>query len=145
MKIYLAARYSRHDEMQGVRDVLRVLGHAVTSRWIDCHTDIVGEHGVSCTPEQLNEDTANCAMLAMHDLSDIDDADTMISFTAEQDGTKGGRHVEFGIGLAMGKRMILVGPRQHVFHTLPEVEHYPSWWGLAYALAGERDAMDALL
>lgn len=33
-RIYLAARYSRNDEMRGVRDVLTALGYEVTSRWI---------------------------------------------------------------------------------------------------------------
>ena len=36
-KVYLAARYSRNEEMRGVRDVLEVLGYEVTSRWIDQH------------------------------------------------------------------------------------------------------------
>ena len=35
--VYLAARYSRNDEMRGVRDVLKALGYMVTSRWIYLH------------------------------------------------------------------------------------------------------------
>jgi hypothetical protein len=38
------------------------------------------------------------------------------------------RHTEFGIGLALGKRLILVGEhREHVFHYLPVVEVYETW------------------
>src|SRR6185437_10509575 len=33
-EVYLAARYSRRQEMLGVRDVLAALGYRVTSRWI---------------------------------------------------------------------------------------------------------------
>jgi hypothetical protein len=134
MKIYLAARYSRHDEMQGIRDVLRTLGHDVTSRWIDCHTDVVGDFTASFTPEVLNQRPEACAPLGQHDLDDLDVADTVISFTSNGTG-KGGRHVEFGYALAKGKRCIVVGPREHVFHTLAQVEWYPDWPSLTFVLA----------
>lgn len=128
-RIYLAARYSKNPEMRGVRDVLQGLGYQVTSRWIDCHTDVVGDFTSSFTPEFLNERPDLCGPLGQHDLDDLSAADCVISFTypAGQDGGKGGRHVEFGYGLALSKRMILVGPRQHVFHTLPQVEHFTDW------------------
>ena len=137
MKIYLAARYSKNPEMRGVRDVLVSLGHEVTSRWIDCHTDVVGDFTSSFTPAVLNERPHDCAPLGRHDLDDIDRADWVVSFTYPegQDGGKGGRHVEFGYGLALGKRMCLVGPRQHIFHTLTEVEHHDTWAGLVIELS----------
>lgn len=138
MKIYLAARYSRHDEMRGVRDVLGALGHEITSRWIDCHTDVVGDFTASFTPEVLNQRPDDCAPLGQHDLDDLDAADAVISFTSGGTG-KGGRHVEFGYGLARGKRMIVVGDREHVFHTLAQVEHYPDWSRLVMALTQESD------
>jgi hypothetical protein len=61
-------------------------------------------------------------------------AATLISFT---DGApaRGGRHVEFGMAYAWGKRLIVVGPREHVFHALPLVEHYPDWAALANEMA----------
>lgn len=133
MKIYLASRYSRHDEMQGVRDVLEAMGHKVTSRWIDCHTDVVGDFTASFTQEFLNDQPDKCAPLGQHDIDDLIESDCVISFTGS-DG-KGGRHVEFGYGLAMGKRMIVVGPRENVFHTLSQVEHHMSWRSLAGSFA----------
>lgn len=137
MKIYLAARYSKHPEMQGVRDVLNTLGHEVTSRWIDCHTDVTGDFTSSFTYDFLNDQPEKCGPLGEHDLADVAAADAVISFTYPpgEDGGKGGRHVEFGYGLALNKRMILVGPRQHVFHTLPSVEWYPDWSRLVMGLA----------
>jgi hypothetical protein len=126
-KAYLAARYSRHDEMQGVRDVLSVLhGIEITSRWIDCHTDVVGDFTSSFTPEFLNASPELCAPLGRHDLDDIDRADTVISFTSS-DGGKGGRHVELGYALALGKQTIVIGARENVFHTLDEIAWYPDW------------------
>jgi hypothetical protein len=133
MKIYLAARYSSHPEMRGVRDVLEALGHTVTSRWIDCHTDVVGDFTSSFTVETLAEKTGECAPLGQHDLDDLDAADCVISFAST--GGKGGRHVEFGYALAKGKRMVLVGPRENVFHTLSQVVHYPDWPHLVMALS----------
>lgn len=130
--IYLAARYSRHDEMRGVRDVLTALGHRVTSRWIDCHG---GKYPGSFTPEQLNYDPGYCSAIARDDYTDLAAADVVISFTSPDGGGKGGRHVEFGLALGLGKRLIVVGPRENVFHTLyPEVEHYSDWSHLVVAL-----------
>lgn len=142
MKIYLASRYSRHDEMRGVRDVLHALGHEVTSRWIDCHTDVVGDYTASFTQEFLNASPELSAPLGQHDVDDLMAADTVISFTCGTGG-KGGRHVEFGIALATGKHLIVVGPRENVFHTLPQVKHYPSWRFLVNDLAMRADDWSA--
>lgn len=139
MKIYLASRYSRASEMQGVRDVLQALGHTVTSRWIDHHG---GKYHASFAPETLNRDPAACEQVALDDWDDLAIADVCISFTS-LDGGKGGRHVEFGLAVALGLRIIIVGPREHVFHTLPVVEHFPDWPALVMALAAERQSAHA--
>lgn len=133
-QVYLAARYSRHEEMRGVRDVLQAIGYAVTAQWIDCHG---GKYLTSFTSEVLNRDPAYCSRTAQADLADLHAADTVISFTSVDSGGKGGRHIEFGYALALGKRMILVGPRENVFHTLPQVEHYSDWPHLVMALRKE--------
>jgi hypothetical protein len=132
VKIYLAARYSRNDEMRGVRDVLTALGHEVTSAWIDQHN---GELEKSFTPDVLTAEPDMCAHYAQIDVDDLAAADTVISFTSADGGGKGGRHIEFGLALGLGKRLIIVGPRENVFHTLPQVEHYPDWSRLVMALS----------
>jgi len=38
---------------------------------------------------------------------------------------RGGRHVEFGLALAQGKHLILVGQPENVFHHLPQVRVIP--------------------
>lgn len=127
---YLAARFSRYDEMQGVRDVLRGLGHTVTSRWIDQHG---GDQLESAAQAVLNSDPASVAHFGLHDLEDIDAADVVVSFTSTDGGGKGGRHVEFGYALGAGKPVVIVGPRENIFHTLPQVEHHADWprWVMA--------------
>lgn len=129
-KVYLAARYSRNAEMRGVRDVLEALGHKVTSRWIDQHGGNVPESFVA---EKLNAEPEACAKYAYVDLDDLREADTVVSFTSADGGGKGGRHVEFGLAVGFGKHLVIVGPREHVFHTLPDVEWYPDWAHLVMA------------
>ena len=119
MKIYLASRYNRNAEMRQVRDRLVALGQEVTSRWIDLHG---GLRPNSATTEELNDSPGYGAEYAIADLEDIERADVVISFTGF--GGKGGRHVEFGIALALLKINLVVGPREHVFHSLPSVGHF---------------------
>jgi hypothetical protein len=133
-RIYLAARYSRNAEMRGVRDVLEALGHKVTSRWIDQHGGNLLE---SIVAEKLNAAPDECAKYARIDLEDLERADTVISFTSAQGGGKGGRHIELGVALGLGKRTVIVGPRENVFHTLPTIEWYPDWAHLVMAWAPE--------
>lgn len=131
MKIYLASRYSRREQMRSVRDELQRLGHTVTTRWLD--TEWPGdERGSSAVPpEYLTE-------YAIKDVEDVMAADCVISFT--EDGRTpglGGRHVEFGIAVALGKRLIVVGYRENIFHHLPQVEFYDRQWELARKLESE--------
>lgn len=111
--IYLAARFSRRYECQGYRADLQRIGHTVTSRWIDNKSD----------------DEADALRCAIIDIADLDIADTVIAFGDEprSNRSRGGHHVEFGYGLAQGKRILLVGYRENVFNYLPEVEFYPTW------------------
>ncbi len=118
MKIYLAARYSRNPEMREVRDRLVSKGHEVTSRWIDTHGGTLEK---SFTPEYLASNPEFCSTFAQIDVDDLVAADVVVSFTGNGGGGKGGRHVEFGLGAALNKELIIVGPRENVFHCLPQV------------------------
>ena len=115
MKIYLATRYRRIDEMKRRAEDLRNLGHLVTSRWVDGHHEAPGAL-----------DDPSWPGIAQEDVDDVRAADVVVSFTQKRGGG-GGRHVEFGLGLGLGKRLVLVGPREHLFHTLPSVEVYLTW------------------
>ena len=112
----------------------RVLGRGVTSRWIDQHGGNLLESFVA---DKLNDDPEDCAKYAQVDVDDLSAADVVVSFTSADGGGKGGRHVEFGLALGLGKRLVIVGPRENVFHTLPHVEHYPNWSRLVMAWSGE--------
>ena len=122
--VYLAARYSRNAEMRQYRDELAEHGIIVSSRWIDQHGGNVLESFVA---EKLNSEPEYCSKYALVDLDDLAAADTVINFTGLSGGGKGGRHWEMGWAYAARKRQFLVGSRENVFHTLPDVIHYNTW------------------
>jgi nucleoside 2-deoxyribosyltransferase len=121
--IYLAALFSSRPEMEAIANLLRSKGHEITARWV-----YGGEDGLT------RQD------IAILDTDDVDAADTVVSFTFPR-GTLtsgGGRHVEFGYALAKGKRLVLIGDRENVFHHFPGVELYPTldaWLAGAPAVA----------
>ena len=123
MRIYIASRYDRRFEMLGITGVLMRAGHSVTSRWIEGRGD---------GPE----------VAAAEDFEDVLRADCLVSFTEEPAAgvtwaARGGRHVEFGLALAAGKRLCVVGPRENIFHFLPRVEVYRNTAELIDRLARE--------
>ena len=63
------------------------------------------------------------------DFEDVRHADVCVAFTEAPDEAqgRGGRHAELGIALGLGHRVIVIGPREHVFHCLPQIEHFESW------------------
>ena len=134
-KIYLAARYSRRLELCGYREELTALGFEVTSRWLNGSHQL-DDKGVPISDEgerRFEEMDPSADHLRVHfaqeDMSDVLSAGTLIAFTEEprSGNSRGGRHVELGIALAAGKRVIIIGPRENMFCWLPQVEHYESW------------------
>lgn len=120
MKIYLAARYSRRDELVQYAGQLKKMGHEVTSRWI------AGNHQISDNGLSDEAHEAERTRFACEDWQDLWSAEMTISFTEPPRGSnsRGGRHVEFGAALAFGQRVIVIGHRENVFHCLPNVEFF---------------------
>ena len=128
VKIYLMARYSRHPEMQAVAWRLRHMGHVVTSRWI------WGEHQASDAAIGTGTLGAFEQRLACEDIEDLHAAALCVGFSEPlRSGSRGGRHVELGMALALGKSIVVVGGHEHVFHVLPHIVHVPDLIAL-YAL-----------
>lgn len=121
MKIYLASRYSRREELCGYRDQLEAIGQTVTSRWL------TGNHDNAKRPDGTYEPGA-ARLAAAEDLADIDAAEIVISFTeSAPENRTAGRHVEFGYALARGKVMVIVGPPESVFHYRPGLLFFETW------------------
>ena len=146
VKVYLAARYSRHPEMQGYARMLRHFGVEVTSRWINgSHQSMLNGEVLGPEREAMFESghpdrEAQRREFAQHDWDDVMAADVVISFTEQPrtvGNSRGGRHVEFGAALAAGKRCIVVGWRENVFHCLPQVEFYETWMDALEAVTGQ--------
>lgn len=114
--IYLAARYSRREELLPHKAALEAAGWEVTSRWL------LGNH------QAQNDDLHPGAAAERFGLEDLDDlmrAGVLVHFTEpprQSSTSRGGRHVEHGYALAMGKRIIIVGPRENVFHCVGDTE-----------------------
>lgn len=123
MRIYLAARYSRHVELQGYAQQLRDLGHTITSRWIN------GGHQIDDRGLSTEAEAEERTRFAIEDREDVYAANCIISFTEQprSNNSRGGRHVELGIGIGRSMKLLVVGHRENVFHCLPEVAFFPSW------------------
>ena len=139
MKIYLAARYTRYKELQIYRDIFATQGHEVTSRWIN------GNHQVSDDGLSAEGTKAQREQFAKEDWEDLLASDTIVAFTEppRSEFSRGGRHVEWGIALALQKRCICVGPAENIFYCLPQVLHFPNWALCSYHF--ERERMNAEL
>ena len=118
MKVYLAARYSRRDELREHKSILEKHGIEVTSRWLLENEPLdskMGQH-----TEDFYVETANI------DIEDIDVADAVVFFSEEPFvGTpRGGRHVEFGYAHAIGRPIYVIGPKENIFHYRDRVYNY---------------------
>lgn len=107
MRFYLANRYSRRAETLGYKKEMERHGYEVTSRWVD-----QDEHGEGV------HDAVSPLIAAATDLNDLERADVLVMFGNEPGTGKGGRHVEFGVALATGKTIFLVGEPENVFSHL---------------------------
>lgn len=127
-KVYLAARFDRQEELRDYARILKDQWIEVTSRWLWMPAAYVAD---------TSEFKDICAVI---DIQDIGRADVVVSFTADPKRTsRGGRHVEFGIGLALKKRMIIIGEREHIFHFMYAVEVFPDFNTLITKILGQGD------
>ena len=114
LRVYLASRYQARLLMAEWRDKLEALGFAVTSRWI------TGAHELG--HDAADYDAEN-RRFAKEDLEDVRAAHILVAFSPREHFKtgRGGRHAEFGYALADGKKCVVVGEREHVFHWLADV------------------------
>jgi nucleoside 2-deoxyribosyltransferase len=127
-RIYLASRFARRDELRAVAAELVGLGAEVVSRWL---LDAAPLTCVDLRPGGRGE------AVAAQDIADLRRATILVAFTepALAPQGRGGRHVELGIAIGRGIRVIGVGPREHVFHCTKNVEWFDSWSAARYTLA----------
>lgn len=117
-KIYLAATYSRHPELQDYARQLQDMGHKIVSRWV------WGEHAALDGDIMGTGNAEFAGQMASEDEDDVRSCDFLIHFTEppETNARRGGAHVEFGMARALGKKLFLVGYHTNIFHHLPKKE-----------------------
>ena len=121
MKVYLAAQYKQKHEINKYAQELRNLGIGVTSSWLE------EPHAPNTQLGEVSEDTRR--LYAYSDLNDIDRADAIVFFSQEPTTPtlRGGRHVEFGYGIGTRKKILVVGPRENIFHHHLSVKRTDTW------------------
>lgn len=143
MKVYIASFFANKDVVKAYGEELKTLGIEPTMRW-PLET---GPHNMAVkdVTDEYHRETA------VADLADIIAADTMVMLIpndtqmADQpirSMARGGRHFETGFfyGLmtlgVLQKTLVLVGPRENVFHFLdgqsvtkiwPAIQHFDTW------------------
>ena len=114
IKVYLAADYSLKDELYLEALILEAADLEVTSRWIRAKNEPIAW----LSQERRRE----CAEI---DLEDIRAADVfvLVNLGEHANSGTGGRHVELGYALGIGKPVVVSGERTNVFHSIPQVRH----------------------
>jgi nucleoside 2-deoxyribosyltransferase len=134
--IYLSGQFEDAPVLREVRERLIGLGYRVTSRWLDAPS------AIPATSDADQEGGAErLAVIARQDFEDIVAADVVVVFNPAEFCSigRGGRHVETGYALALGKPVAIVGARGNVFHWLPQIallsdwSTLPEWLGPAHA------------
>ena len=140
MRYYFAGAYARREELALYATWLKFAAlpdTEVVSRWlIDPQEGL--DAGFSAGGLETAEAIEKAWEYGQRDVEDLSSADAIVSFTGE--GTRGGRHIEHGIAISyhdnhpwdLSKRtepirLIVIGPREHVFHCHPATEHYATW------------------
>ena len=110
--IFIAASLPRILEARRLRDQLVGRGFIVRARWLD---DRAAVEGARRGTLQYVTDDEHMQYWAGVDFEDVLHCATLIQITGDNE-TRGGRHSEFGGALATGKRVILLGPREQIYH-----------------------------
>jgi hypothetical protein len=133
MRYYFAGVYARRAELKANAERLHAaqIGAVVVSRWLESDLAAV-DAGFSTENLGSPAMIARAWRYAEKDLEDLAICDAIVSFTGE--GGRGGRHIEHGYAIGMREawpgstmapvRLIVVGPREHVFHCHPATEVY---------------------
>ena len=114
MRLYVAASASNYALAEDLARDIRCWGHEVTSEWHQQEVPPTYEN----QEMRGNEVISNMAKAACMDETHVRIADAIVIITGDT-ATRGGRHSECGIAIALGKRVYLLGPREQVFHWHP--------------------------
>jgi hypothetical protein len=108
MRVYIAS----HCRWAGLYAAARFeqLGHEVTARWLHEPFGATGDYS-----------EAERQRIARMDADDVARADALV-LIAGPDKYSGGKFIEAGIAIGMGKRVVIIGRRENMLLWLPEIE-----------------------
>jgi len=120
MDFYLAGRFSRQANLRLLRDEIVQNGHRCVASWLDVKET---EEGIKDGNGYIREQTRR---FSRADLQDVEMCDMFILC---DDGypSSGGRNVEFGYALALGKHIVRVGPASNIFTDALCDEEFDNW------------------
>lgn len=137
MRAYLAAPYAARAQVRQYADELEAIGYTVTSTWLtEDHEINAGTVGAATALADTDVDQH-----ANTDFADIRRSDVLVLITecvaelVDGTATNGGRHVETGFAIALGKPVVVVGTPENVFHRSRFVDVVPDWHGACLLLA----------
>jgi len=111
MKAYVASSWECKTEAAQIRDHLATMDIGCTATWIDID------------PEDAYF-ASRADIEAVRDVREVAEADLFFLYVPDPDTSRGGRDVEMGLALALGKPIVLIGTRRCVFHWHPDVRHF---------------------
>lgn len=129
MRVYLAGPYAKREQLRAYGEELTRVGFTVCSSWLEETHEI--NAGTVDSAAELTDEAVD--KHAVEDLVDVQRSDLLVVFTAKSLGLtrdeafSGGRHVETGYALALGKPVVVVGDPENVFHRLSRVTVVPTW------------------
>jgi hypothetical protein len=124
LNIYVAGWFGAKDRLRVVRDRLEAakVGRVIGT-WLDEETGAPESPGLTTVGGGITPD--QCREYAIRDLGEVRFSDLLIIDTQDVN-PRGGREVEFGIALAFGVAVWVVGPKRNVFHYLAQ-GHFETW------------------
>lgn len=128
-QVYLAASYTRRNEVRTLAEELEQIGVYVKAQWLYEPPAIPG-----------HED-AHCREMAYTDIRDIRDCDVFVRLADDLSApmvpselATGARMFEQGLAYGLGKEIYVVGGHQMLFDYMPRVQHVKDTIGLRMAL-----------
>jgi hypothetical protein len=120
LKVYVAARWDDRGDACIAKAILEEHGVYCTSTWLTPHDnqsmDALKARGPDVVVKEARE-------RAIKDFDDIREADCLLVLSPRKGfrNATGGKHVETGFALAIGRPIFLMGERENIFHYHPMV------------------------
>lgn len=116
MKFFIASH--SQIEAKKLRNILIESGHVVTSRWITEDTKFHESINAYTDEERTH--------ISQLDEEDVRKAEDGLVLIAEKEGrcVPGGKHVETGIALCLGRSIYVIGHKENIFHWHPKVKTF---------------------